>query len=348
MMAQRTFETWREGQIEGIFLLAADREGQGAQAEEMAKHLAAFISGAKFNIHMAIYDFRLDSLTAAPVVAALRAKDEAGLTIRIAYHQERQTAHRTQQDFAHTGGDPAPPGTEAFLAVLDGTDIERNPINGHGHLMHNKYIIRDAMTPDAAVWMGSANFTDGAWSLQENNVLILNSPDLAQFYETDFWELWTTDSIATTGRNDTGKVEISNADVSVFFSPGEGREIDLDIAQRIGAARKRLLIASMDISSARLMIASAAPALPWTAFSTARKCAACSTIGSAPARRKAAPRSSFSRRSRRVCTRKDRRRSRRMRRTITCTTSLPSSTTPLLPAVSISRTTRRRTPRTFC
>jgi phosphatidylserine/phosphatidylglycerophosphate/cardiolipin synthase-like enzyme len=252
-MAQSTFEAWQEKDVEGLFLIAADKSAQQAQAAEMAKRLGAFISGAKFNIHIAIYDFRLDSATAAPVLDALRAKDKEGLTIRIAYHQEQQRAHRTQQDFAHTGGDPAPPGTEAFLEALQGTGIELRAINGHGHLMHNKYVVRDAMTPQAAVWMGSANFTDGAWSLQENNVLILDSPDLTQFYETDFWELWTSDSITTTGRNDTGTVEIGDASVSVFFSPGEGRAIDLDIAQRIGAAQKRLLIASMDISSGTVL-----------------------------------------------------------------------------------------------
>ena len=77
-------------------------------------------------------------------------------------------AHFAAADFARTGGDPAPPGTGEFLAALDGTGIEIKPIDGHGHLMHNKYVIRDGMTPEAAVWMGSANFTDGAWSLQEN------------------------------------------------------------------------------------------------------------------------------------------------------------------------------------
>jgi phosphatidylserine/phosphatidylglycerophosphate/cardiolipin synthase-like enzyme len=252
-MAERTFEAWQEENIEGLFLIAADKAAEGQQAEEMAKRLAAFISGAKFNIHIAIYDFRLISATATPVLTAIRAKDQAGLTIRVAYHQERPRAHLTQQDFAHTGGDPAPPGTEEFLKALDGTGIERKAINGHGHLMHSKYVIRDAMTPEAAVWMGSANFTDGAWSLQENNVLILNSPDLTQFYETDFWELWTSGSITTTGRNDIGTVEIGQTSVSVLFSPGEGRRIDLDITQRIGAAKQRLMIASMDISSGTIL-----------------------------------------------------------------------------------------------
>jgi phosphatidylserine/phosphatidylglycerophosphate/cardiolipin synthase-like enzyme len=248
-----TFQEWREGAFEGLFLIAADKNQQQSQAQEMARRLAAFISGAKFTIHIAIYDFRLVSTIATPVLDALKERDQAGVTIRIAYHQDRQTAQFDAAEFARTGGDPAPPGTGDFLAALDGTGIEVKPIDGHGHLMHNKYLIRDGMTPEAAVWMGSANFTDDAWSLQENNVLILNSPNLAQYYDTDFWELFTSGSIKTTGRNDTGTVKIDNEDVAVFFSPGEGRAIDLDIAQIIGAAQRRLLIASMDISSGTIL-----------------------------------------------------------------------------------------------
>lgn len=160
--AENTFEAWQEKDIDGVFLIAADKDAQEAQAGEMAKRLAAFISGARFNVHIAIYDFRLCSTTAAPVLTALRAKDQAGLTIRVAYHQERPRARLTQQDFAHTGGDPAPPGTGEFLKALDGTGIEVKAINGHGHLTHSKYGICDAMTPQASLWMGSANFTDGA------------------------------------------------------------------------------------------------------------------------------------------------------------------------------------------
>ena len=248
-----TFQEWQRGAIEGLFLVGADRHQQQPQAQEMARRLAEFIAGAKFTIHIAIYDFRLVSATAAPVLDALKERDKTGVMVRIAYHQDRQTAHFAAAEFARTGGDPAPPGTGDFLAALDGTGIEIKPIDGRGHLMHNKYVIRDGMTPQAAVWMGSANFTDGAWSLQENNVLILSSPDLAQYYETDFWELFTSGSIKTTGRNDTGTVRIDNEDASVFFSPGEGRAIDLDIAQKIGAAQRRLLIASMDISSGTIL-----------------------------------------------------------------------------------------------
>jgi hypothetical protein len=66
-------------------------------------------------------------------------------------------------------------------------------------------------------------------------------------------ELFTSGSIKTTRRNDTGTVEIDGEAVSVFFSPGDGRAIDLGIAQKIGPAQRRLLIASMDVSSGTIL-----------------------------------------------------------------------------------------------
>jgi hypothetical protein len=41
-MAQSTFEAWQEKVVEGLFLIAADKSAQQAQAAEMAKRLGAF------------------------------------------------------------------------------------------------------------------------------------------------------------------------------------------------------------------------------------------------------------------------------------------------------------------
>src|ERR1700759_3540010 len=105
-----TFQEWRQGAIEGVFLIAADRNHQQSQAQEMARRLADFIAGAKFTVHIAIYDFRLVSPTAAPVIDALKERDKAGVMVRIAYHHDRRTAQFTAAEFARIGGDPAPPG----------------------------------------------------------------------------------------------------------------------------------------------------------------------------------------------------------------------------------------------
>ena len=69
------FQEWRQGAIEGLFLIAADANRAQSQAQDMARRLAAFISGAKFTIHIAIYDFRLVSATATPVLDALKERD---------------------------------------------------------------------------------------------------------------------------------------------------------------------------------------------------------------------------------------------------------------------------------
>jgi hypothetical protein len=65
-MAQSTFEAWQETNIEGLFPIAADKGAHQAQAAKMAKRLDAFISGAKFNIYIAINYFRLEGATALP------------------------------------------------------------------------------------------------------------------------------------------------------------------------------------------------------------------------------------------------------------------------------------------
>ena len=80
-----TFQEWRQGAIEGFFLIAADGNQQQPQAQEISRRLAAFIAGAKFTIHIAIYDFRLVSATATPAISfdVNRNQRGAGLTSSI-------------------------------------------------------------------------------------------------------------------------------------------------------------------------------------------------------------------------------------------------------------------------
>ena len=55
------------------------------------------------------------------------------------------------------------------------SDVNSLPIEGGGHVMHSKCIILDGLAPSAAVWTGSANFTTDAWSIQDNNIITLES-----------------------------------------------------------------------------------------------------------------------------------------------------------------------------
>jgi phosphatidylserine/phosphatidylglycerophosphate/cardiolipin synthase-like enzyme len=226
-------------------------EQGGQPPQQVAGLLAEFISAARSSLHLAIYDFRLASTTASPVVAALRERSAAGVDVRIVLDAGKHHAA-----FPGSGADPAPPGTADFVRGLGGA-IQSRPITGGDpqqlRLMHHKYAVRDGGTPAAAVWTGSTNWTDDSWALQENNIVRIASAELAAFYEADFSELWQLGDIGTSGANDTGTVAVGDTTVGVAFAPGRGRAIDHDVAHHISAARRRLKICSMLLTSGSIL-----------------------------------------------------------------------------------------------
>jgi phosphatidylserine/phosphatidylglycerophosphate/cardiolipin synthase-like enzyme len=218
---------------------------QGAQtAESIAELLVGFINGAAQSLDFATYDFRLSEPLAAMVHDALAQRQAAGVTIRIAYDSDK-----TQVPPAVAGVDPSTQGTGVFLAEFG---FPAKPIAGL-KLMHNKYIIRDALTPGAMVWTGSTNLTDDAWTLQENNIVTLTSPTIAGWYREDLEEMWASGEIGNSGDFETRVAPLQfagqPASAQVFFSPGMGEGIDYLVAHRVAAARRRIRICSMLLNS---------------------------------------------------------------------------------------------------
>ena len=226
-------------------------EQGGQPPERVAVLLGDFLAAARVSLHVAVYDFRLTGAVAAPVVEALRDRAAAGVDVLIAYDAGKPGGAATSP-----GADPAPPGTADFVRSLGG-GVQSRPVTGgdprQPRLMHHKYAIRDGGTPAGAVWTGSANWTNDSWTLQENNLVRVDSPGLCTYYETDFAELWGRGDIATTGAHDTGTVSVGGAPVHVAFAPGEGRSIDLDIARHVRGARRRLKVCSMLLTSGLLL-----------------------------------------------------------------------------------------------
>ena len=249
----------------------ADAQDIQTQADEVAKLFAGFVRAAKSTVHIAIYDFRLEGSQATIVLDAFDECVKAGVDVRVAYFQQRpERPRKSAADFTRNGGDPYPGEDEGFLKSMRARNVKVQPvtevgvaqleaavsrraIEGGGHLMHSKYIIRDGQHPDAAVWMGSANFTSDAWALQDNNVVLVNSQDLAAYYETDFAELWSSQRIAGTGKDDQGTVVVDEAPVEVTFSPGDGAVIEKEFAGLIASAQHSVALASMVISSGPIM-----------------------------------------------------------------------------------------------
>jgi phosphatidylserine/phosphatidylglycerophosphate/cardiolipin synthase-like enzyme len=241
-------------------LLTGDAKGNLATTADL---LADFVSKAKRSLHIAIYDFRLKTKDSLKFVEALEERANHGVEVRIAYDHRNPPSVQSADKAFGLGDDPAPRGTHEFLTQrfpsagkvrIQAVGLPSKAIAG-SKLMHSKYIIRDGHTPDAAVLMGSLNFTDDAWALQDNNVLMLASPHLSAFYETDFQELWATGTINGTGVNDYGSITVDGLNGEIAFSPGEGRRIDAEIAGLIRGAKHSLHIASMLITSDTILAA---------------------------------------------------------------------------------------------
>jgi phosphatidylserine/phosphatidylglycerophosphate/cardiolipin synthase-like enzyme len=133
--------------------------------------LTQFIGGAQHSLDLAIYDLKHPD-----VLGAL--KNVAGrIKLRIAYDGGKQKAV--------TGGpraDPKPGGTEQSLRQAGLIRYATAVHVAGGHLMHSKYMIRDG----TAAWTGSGNWTHGGLDLQDNNYLVIQSPEIAKAYEMNF------------------------------------------------------------------------------------------------------------------------------------------------------------------
>src|SRR5436309_3601259 len=213
-------------------------------ADEVMARLTAFISGAKHTLDFAVYDMRFSDPLRAKLAATLREKAQAGVEIRFCYDADKPP----QPDLA-AGQDPAPPGTGAFVQSL-GYPWRR--IAGM-KLMHSKFVVRDGQ----AVWTGSANMTDDAFTSMENNIVEIDAQPLAGYYAQNFEQLWEKQNFEHTGDIHTESVPLTfsnqSANVRVMFSPGCGLEIDSEIARRVRAAQRRVRICSLLIISCTLI-----------------------------------------------------------------------------------------------
>ena len=223
-----------------VFFLA---EGEQTADSVMAR-LVAFIKAAKSSLEFALYDMRLSDPLKAQLLAALRERAAAGVQIRICYDGDKPVHPNLA-----AGQDPASPGTSAQVQSLG---FPSRRIAGM-KLMHHKFIVRDG----AAIWTGSLNLTDDAFTLMENNVVQIDSAELAAFYRKDFEELWEKENFEETGNIATSPVALTfagePATAQVMFSPGRGLEIDTEIARRLHAAKQRVRICSLLLNSGTLI-----------------------------------------------------------------------------------------------
>ena len=228
-----------------------------AQANAVASRIARFIGQAQTTLDIAIYDFRLYGEPASIISAAIRDRVQAGVTVRILFDAatNRERHLSPAEAPALLEADMKSPGMENFVGSF--ADVASlKAITGYRVLMHNKYIVRDALSPNAAVFTGSANYTNDSWGLQENNLIFVGSQSLATSYASDFTDLWSRGRIRESpGNDDVASIAVGAIDVAVGFTPGESPAVLKEIVGAIAGARTNLQVASVVISSGPILAA---------------------------------------------------------------------------------------------
>jgi phosphatidylserine/phosphatidylglycerophosphate/cardiolipin synthase-like enzyme len=107
----------------------------------------------------------------------------------------------------------------------------------------------------ASVWTGSTNWTLDSWTREENVLLTVASEGVARAYARDCADLWRRGRVEGSGSFDAAPVDVGGVPVSAWFSPGRGAELSHRIAAAIGAARRRVRIASPVLTAAPILAA---------------------------------------------------------------------------------------------
>ena len=155
--------------------------------------LAAAIDAAHSTVDAAIYSLTLDTVTHALIRAHTR-----GVQVRVVMESDNIDADDPQ--------------------ALKDAGIPLIGDRSQG-LMHNKFMIVDG----AEVWTGSMNFTKAGTYWDNNNLIRIMSPQLAQDYETEFEEMFTDDHFGPDRGRPTPRphIAVDGTPVDVYFSPDD-------------------------------------------------------------------------------------------------------------------------------
>jgi phosphatidylserine/phosphatidylglycerophosphate/cardiolipin synthase-like enzyme len=210
----------------------------GQTADAIADRLIAWLGAAQRSLDIALYDVRLPGPLGDAVAGAIRSAAARGVAVRIAFNSDGDRAVKPL---------PPPPRTEPSL--LEALGVPLRAIPGRPDLMHHKYVVRDL----TSVWTGSTNWTLDSWTREENVLVTVESQELARTYVRDFEDLWTRGRVEGSGAFDTAPLDVGGVPVRAWFSPGRGPELSHRIAERIGAARRRVRIASPVLTAAPIL-----------------------------------------------------------------------------------------------
>ncbi len=183
--------------------------------------LCEFIASAKSDLDVCIYDLGLPGVAQALVNAKHR-----GVNVRVA----------TESDNRH----------ERPLLTLQKNGITVAP-DTKPSLMHNKFAVADGRR----VWTGSYNFTSNGTLRDDNNAIVIDSPEIASCYRDKFDEYMQ----GRFGRDAklrtmNGSVQMGSVPLQAAFSPSD--KISNLILEHLKTAKKSVRVLAFSFTSEKI------------------------------------------------------------------------------------------------
>ena len=165
-----------------------------APGKRISEGLCNLISSANKTVEVCIYDLDLQE-----VADALLEVKKRGVKVSVVTDSDNRKLDAVDR---------------LAKAGIDVIADERSTI------MHNKFVIVDSRW----LWTGSFNFTENGKERNDNNALILESPELAVFYHNKFQEYLAGNfsRAALKKTNNYGKAVLGKIPVQAAFSPSDG------------------------------------------------------------------------------------------------------------------------------
>jgi len=148
-------------------LFSPGARGNQDNAAYILDRLIGIVDAAESSIHIAAFETNLTPFAEALVRAQARGVDVRWIT-----------------DDEHGMDADGEPGRGQFALLEEAGVPLRDDLRAD--LMHNKFVIVDGHI----VWTGSMNLTTNDLQRNNNNVVIIESPEVAAVYEAEFAEMW--------------------------------------------------------------------------------------------------------------------------------------------------------------
>ncbi|MBN8655521.1 MAG: hypothetical protein J0M11_07285 [Anaerolineae bacterium] len=187
-------EAWWEVYFTDLLLINDPNNPAGSIEERLIQ----FIDAAQVSIHIASFEFNLPRVADALIAAKARGVDVRWVT-----------------DDENGLDIDANPNRGQFTRLMAG-GVEVKDDAGRSALMHNKFWIFDRQI----TWTGSTNITVNGIYKQNNNVIVIRSPEISEIYEREWEELWAAQlgPRAPSTRNNQWAI-LDGTPIQVLFSP---------------------------------------------------------------------------------------------------------------------------------